>query len=307
MLSGLTASGDTLDFNRHIRPILSDHCYQCHGPDETHRKARLRLDDEASAKAQRDGVAAIVAGHPDRSEMMARILSHDPDEQMPPPETEKPLTDEQKERLKEWIAGGAGYDQHWSFIPVRKPEVLEQGHPIDILVRERLKHTGLKPAGIASPAKLIRRVTFDLTGLPPTLSEMEAFEKALNQKGTDAAYEALVDRLLASPRYGEHMAWQWMEAARYADTDGYQNDGPRTMWRWRDWVIDAYNENMPFDRFTIEQLAGDLLPNPTHEQRIATAFNRHNRYNSEAGIPIDEFLLENAVDRVDTTSTVWMG
>lgn len=307
LLSGICLAADKqkLQFNRDIRPILSDNCFQCHGPDAKTREAGLRLDVEAAAKADRGGYAAIVPGDPKSSELISRIFETDAFTQMPPPDSGKSLTVEQKKKLQRWVAEGAAYQQHWAFEPVQRPAT--QGNPIDFLIRQRLEEEGLKPSPPASPTTQLRRVTLNLTGLPPTIEQTDAFLADVEERGLDKAYEAAVDRLLASPRYGEHMAWNWLEAARYADTDGYQNDGPREMWRWRDWVIDAFNSNMPFDQFTIEQLAGDLLPDPTHEQLIATGFNRNNRYNSEAGIPIDEFLLENAVDRVDTTATVWMG
>lgn len=296
-------------FNRDVLPILSDACFNCHGPDAKTREADLRFDDEKSAKAARDGVPAIVPFRPQESEFIQRILSDDESEAMPPPESRRQLSRQEKETLKLWIEEGAAWEKHWAFIKPERPalpEVQNTSWPrngIDHFILARLEKEGLKPSPQASNEKLIRRVTFDLTGLPPTPTEVSAF---LADDSPDA-YERLVDRLLVSPRYGETMAIPWLEAARFADTDGYQYDGPRYMWRWRDWVIDAYNQHMPFDQFTIEQLAGDLLPNASLDQKIATGFNRNHRYNSEAGIVVEEFLLENAVDRVDTTSTVWMG
>ncbi len=302
----LAGAAELLTYNRDIRPILSETCFACHGPDQAKRKAGLRLDvREAATRPLDSGATAFVPGDPAASEALVRILSSDPDVQMPPPDSNHRLTGAQKEILRRWVAAGATYERHWAFEPIRRAPAT--GDAIDFFVRQRLAQVGLTPSPAAPPATLLRRVSLDLTGLPPTPAEAAAFLKDVQARGIDSAYEAVVDRLLRSPRYGERMAWPWLEAARYADTDGYQNDGPREMWRWRDWVIDAYNANMPFDQFTIEQLAGDLLPNPTHEQLIATAFNRNNRYNSEEGIPIDEYLLENAVDRVDTTATVWMG
>jgi hypothetical protein len=266
----------------------------------------LRLDlREVATQPIESGSIAIVPGKPEASEMVLRIFAKDEDDQMPPADSGHALTAAQKELLRRWVADGAAYQRHWAFEPIHTAPLA--GNAIDFFVRQRLKQEELKPAPAAAPETQLRRVSLDLTGLPPTSEEATAFLADAKARGLDVAYETAVDRLLRSPRYGERMAWQWLEAARYADTDGYQNDGPREMWRWRDWVIDAFNRNMPFDQFTVEQLAGDLLPNPTHEQLIATAFNRNNRYNSEEGIPIDEFLLENAVDRVDTTSTVWMG
>lgn len=296
-----------LKFNQDIRPILSELCFHCHGPDEEGRKGDLRLDVEADAKRDLGGYAAIVAGKPEQSEIIYRISTKDPDEIMPPPKEFHTIKPEQIETLKTWIKEGAKYEKHWAFTKIEKLKVDSNEHPIDYFIQSKLKEKNLEAAALARPEIQLRRVSLDLTGLPPSLEETAQYEREIEKLGQDQAYRLAVDRLLASPRYGERMAWQWLEASRYADTDGYQNDGPREMWRWRDWVIQAYNKNMPFDQFTIEQLAGDLLPNPTHEQIIATAFNRNNRYNSESGIPIDEFLLENAVDRVDTTSTIWMG
>jgi hypothetical protein len=306
ILCAFADAAEPLSYNRDIRPILSENCFACHGPDKAKRKNALRLDvREVATQPAKSGEIAIVPGKPDASELVLRIASDDPDDVMPPSDSGHKLTAAQKQLLRRWVTEGAEYQRHWAYEPIRKPAAT--GNAIDFFVQERLKQKGLKPSPAASPETQLRRLSLDLTGLPPTGGETSAFLADVQKRGLDAAYEASVDRQLSSPRYGERMAWMWLEAARYADTDGYQNDGPREMWRWRDWVIEAFNTNMPFDQFTIEQLAGDLLPNPTHEQLIATAFNRNNRYNSEEGIPIDEFLLENAVDRVDTTSTVWMG
>lgn len=306
----LTAIADEqISFNRDVRPILSDKCFHCHGPDAAERQADLRLDQEDSAKQDREGYAAIVPHDPNRSEVIRRILTDDSDLQMPPADSGRSLTQKQKQTLIEWVRQGAAWEQHWAFVsPARPNPPTTQntdwpGNEIDHFVLHRMQEHGLQPSPPADRAKWLRRVTFDLTGLPPTIEELDDY---LNDRSTEAD-ERVVDRLLASPRYGEHMAAMWLDAARYADTDGYQNDGPRTMYRWRDWVIDAYNANMPFDQFTIEQLAGDLLPDATLSQKIATGFNRNHRYNSEAGLVLEEFLLENAVDRVDTTATVWMG
>lgn len=301
---------DAIDFGRHVRPILSENCFQCHGPDEAKRKAGLRLDTEAGLLGDLGGGrAAVVPKKPDASELIRRIRHPDPQERMPPASSKKQLGEAEIQRLVRWVEEGAVWEKHWAFVAPRRPALpsvkddLWVRNAIDRFILHRLEKEGLFPSPQASRETLIRRANLDFTGLPPTLDEVERFA------GDDrpAAYERLLDRLLQSPRYGEHMAWQWLEASRYADTDGYQNDGPRDMWRWRDWVIEAYNRNLPFDRFTIEQLAGDLLPSPAAEQMIATGFNRNNRYNSESGLDFEEFLLENAVDRVDTTSTVWMG
>jgi hypothetical protein len=309
MLSSFAWAG-TIDFNRDIRPILSDKCYKCHGPDENTREADLRLDTKEGAFGDLGGgYFPIVPGKPDESELVWHINAEDEDDIMPPPDSGLTLTAEQKRLLSQWIEEGAEWKTHWSYEPIVRPEFPKVSNPdwvrngIDRFILSRLDLEGLKPSIEAERVTLVRRLSFDLTGLPPTSAEVDAF---LKDESPDA-YDQLVNRLLNSHRYGEAMALPWLEAARYADTDGYQNDGPRFMWRWRDWVIEAYNRNLSFDQFTIEQLAGDLLENPTLDQVIATGFNRNHRYNSEEGIVLEEFLLENAVDRVDTTSTVWMG
>ena len=295
---------DPIDFNRDIRPLLSDKCFHCHGPDRVQREAGLRLDVESSAHSQ-----AIVPGDPDSSEMVVRILSNDPDRKMPPTESGKSLTDDEIKLLSKWVRSGAKYDEHWSFVAPRQVDLPNSkfhgwdANPIDAFVAKRLEAAGLTPSPRADKATLLRRVTLDLTGLPPTTSEVDTF---LNDE-TDSAYETVVDRLLASERYGERMAQQWLDAARYADTMGYQADWERYQWRWRTWVIDAYNRNLPFDEFTVEQLAGDLLPNATTEQLIATGFNRNHRINDEGGIIPAEYLVEYIVDRVETVSATWMG
>lgn len=306
---GSTDSPSKIEFNRDIRPILSDNCFFCHGPDEAERKADLRLDTEEGARADLGGYFAVVSGNPDESELISRIHDNDPDSLMPPPESKRVLTEEEKALLQQWIAEGAEWQKHWAFEqPVKReiPSVSDTDWPIneiDYFVLRRLEQQSMQPSHEADRATLIRRVSLDLTGLPPSVEEVDAFL----MDGSQNAFEKVVDRLLATSAHAEKLAWHWMEAARYADTDGYQNDGPRDMWRWRDWVIDAYRANMPFDQFTVEQLAGDLLESPTRDQIIATGFNRNHRYNSEAGLVLEEFLLENAVDRVDTTMTVWMG
>ena len=300
------AAAESLSYNLDIRPILSENCWGCHGPDQAKRKGGWRLDErDGATRPAKSGNVPIVPGNAAASELMLRVLATAEDEQMPPPDSGHRLTAAQKAVLRRWIEAGATYERHWALEPIRQAPVDTAG--IDLMVGQYLPRAGLLAARPAAPEMQLRRVSLDLTGVPPTPAEVHDFIKEVTTRGLAAAYETAVDRLFRSSRYGERMAWPWLEAARYADTDGYQNDGPREMWRWRDWVISAFNTNMPFDQFTIEQLAGDLLPQPTHEQLIATGFNRNNRYNSEEGIPIDEFLLENAVDRVDTTATVWMG
>jgi hypothetical protein len=305
-----TPPGAGIDYSRDIRPILSDACYACHGPDEESREADLRLDRKADALAERDeGATAIVPGHPDRSELYRRLISHDPDERMPPGDSGKSLKAEQIERIRHWIEQGADWQEHWAFVPPQRPALptILAGppahHPIDYFLRARMVQEGLKPAPPADPLTLVRRVTLDLTGLPPTPSEIDAF---LDDASPDA-YPRLVDRLLKSPRYGEHMARYWLDVARYGDTHGLHLDNERAIWPFRDWVIAAYNRNMPFDAFTIEQLAGDLLPNASIEQRIATGFIRCHVTTNEGGVIKEEFYVRNTVDRVETTATVWMG
>ncbi len=303
-----TAPGQ-IQFNRDIRPILSDTCFHCHGPDKAKRKANLRLDLEGSAKAKIEDHFAIVPGVPEKSELIRRITTSDPKEHMPPVEAGRQLAPRQIELLRRWIEQGATWQAHWSFIaPTRPalPRVTDSRwtrNAVDSFILARLEKEELQPSMEADEAALIRRLSLDLTGLPPTPVEVDAFLA----DGSPQSYERVVDRLLASPRYGERMASRWLDAARYADTSGYQSDGDRSMWRWRDWVIEAFNRNMPFDQFTVEQLAGDLLPGATFAQRIATGFNRNHRGNSEGGIIPEEYAAEYVVDRVDTTATVWLG
>ena len=304
------SSSQAVEFNRDIRPILSDKCFTCHGPDPLKRMSKLRLDTQAGAFADLGGRFAVVSGDPARSEIYRRISSPDPAVKMPPAFFGRTLTASEIDLIRRWIKQGAKWqNEHWSFIPPRRPalpEVCNRNWPrssIDFFVLERLERDGFSPSTEADQATLIRRVTLDLTGLPPTPAEIDGFLKDPSPN----AYEKVVDRLLNSPRYGERMAVRWLDAARYADTNGYQTDAERSMWRWRDWVIDAFNRNMPFDQFTIEQIAGDMLPNPTLEQRIATGFNRNHRGNGEGGIIPEEFAVEYVVDRLETTSTVWLG
>jgi hypothetical protein len=305
-----TDSKPKVDFNRDIRPILSDNCYACHGPDATKRKAGLRLDlkEGALGKLKSDNVA-IVPGDLTQSELIARITARDEDDRMPPLKTGKHLSEAQIDLLRRWIAQGAEWQPHWSFIkPERSalPELKNKRwprNPIDHFILARLEKENLKPTSEADKPTLLRRVTFDLTGLPPTPDEVNAF---LADKSPDA-YERVVDRLLKSPRYGEHEARYWLDAVRYGDTHGLHLDNERSMWPYRDWVVAAFNRNQPFDQFTIEQIAGDLLPEPTREQKIASGYNRCNVSTSEGGAIDDEFYVRYAVDRTETTATVWMG
>jgi hypothetical protein len=304
-----TAAG-SIQFNRDVRPILADHCFRCHGPDSTTREAELRLDVEESLFAVRKTGPIVERGKPLTSSLYRRILSTDPDVKMPPPDSGKELTPVQIETLRRWIEQGAQWEGHWAFQPLvktspsRLPDEAQILNGIDRFVQAELAgRRQLSPTSEAAAETLVRRVTLDLTGLPPTTAEIDAYR---NDPSADR-YERFVDRLLASPRYGEHMAVAWLDAARYADTSGYQTDGTRFMWRWRDWLIGALNSGMPFDQMTVEMLAGDLLPDATLEQQIASGFNRNHRGNSEGGSIAEEFLVENVVDRVDTTATVWLG
>ena len=298
-----------VEFNRDIRPILSDRCYACHGPDSGSREAGLRLDLREAAVARREGTVAIVPGQPEQSLLMERVLATDAHERMPPEDSGKSLTAAEIDTLRRWIRQGAEYQPHWSFIRPQRPPLPAASqaswvrNPIDAFVLARLRKENLQPAVRANRTTLIRRASLDLTGLPPALEEVDAFLADT----APGAFGRMVDRLLASPRYGERMAVLWLDAARYADTNGYFTDQPRAMWPWRDWVIDAYNSNMPFDRFTIEQLAGDLLDQPDTRQLIATGFNRNHMVNDETGIVDEEYRVEYVVDRLSTTSTVWLG
>jgi len=299
-----------INFSREILPVLSDNCFSCHGPDEKNRKARLRLDTHEGALRVKDGVAVIAPGRSTASELVRRITSPDEDDVMPPPKSNRKLTPAQIELLKRWIDQGAEWGRHWAYEVAQRPAVpniknskFKIQNPIDNFILARLGQEGLSPAPEAPRETLIRRVTLDLTGLPPTPPEVEAF---LKDRSKDA-YEKLVDRLLASPRYGERMVLEWLDAARYADSNGYQGDSTRTMWPWRDWVIDALNRNLPYDQFTIEQLAGDLLPKATREQKIATGFNRNHMINGEGGRIAEENRIDYLVDQTDTLATVWLG
>ena len=300
----------SIDFNRDIRPILSENCFSCHGPDEGRRKSGLRLDIEAEAfKELKSGHRALIPGDVEHSTLVNRLVTHDEDDLMPPPKSGKKLTEREIKLLTSWVKAGAKWKQHWSFLPPEAPAVPKprnarwERNEVDAFVAERLERAGLQPAPEADRATLIRRVKFDLTGLPPTIEEVDQF---LADRSPEA-YEQLVDRLLKLPQYGERMAANWLDLARYADTSGYHFDGVRFMWLWRDWVIQAFNDNKPYDAFTVEQLAGDLLPNATQAQRIATGFVRNNMTNDEGGADPDEYLNKYVVDRVNTLGTVWLG
>jgi hypothetical protein len=304
------AAGDEISFSRQIRPILSENCFKCHGADEEARKAKMRLDQrEGATGTAKSGGHPIVPGKPEESEVIQRITSEDEDDLMPPPATKKTLSAEQKRLLREWIAAGAKYEPHWAFVAPRRtplPSVAQTDwpkNPIDRFILNRLEREGLRPSPPADRATLVRRVFLDLIGLPPTPAEADAF---LDDPSPDA-YGKLVDRLLASPQYGERWARRWLDLARYADSNGYEKDRPRSIWPYRDWVIKALNQDMPFDEFTVKQLAGDMLPHATLEDRIATGFHRNTMLNEEGGIDPLEFRYYSVVDRVATTGTAWLG
>ena len=303
------AEPERVDFSRQVLPLFADRCFACHGPDEDTREADFRLDLRASVFDRDSESPLIVPGNSRKSPLFERISSHDPDLKMPPSSATRQLKREEINLIRRWIDQGADWQEHWAFIrPVRPsiPQVLDVDWPrncIDHFVLAKLDCESLQPSSEANRETMIRRVTLALTGLPPTPEEIDRF---LDDQSPDS-YEKLVERLLASHRYGEHMAMPWLDAARYADTDGYQNDRIRYMWAWRDWLIHALNDGQPFDNFTIDQLAGDMLPNATLRQQIATGFCRNHRINSEGGSIPDEWIVEYVVDRVDTLGTVWMG
>ena len=338
-----------IEFNRDVRPILSDTCFKCHGFDPGSRKSELRLDVREAALAKReDDTHAIVPGKPEESTIYQRMVTTDRTELMPPPKAKVPLSSRQIAIIRKWIEQGAEYEPHWAYLPVKEPalpQVKDASFPrnaIDHFILARLEREGLQPSQQATNETLIRRVTLDLTGLPPTPEEVAVFLKEceeerkssefrvpgseLKDKSKDAtpsdsptrnaelgtrnfasAYDRLVDRLLASPAFGERMAWDWLDAARYADSNGYQGDGERTMWPWRDWVVSAFNRNMPYDQFTIEQIAGDQLPSATFEQKLATGFNRNHMINGEGGRIAEENRIEYVFDQAETVGTVWLG
>jgi len=312
MFAKESAAGSRIDFNRDIRPILASKCYACHGPDEDKREADLRLDVRAEAVKE-----AIKPGKPHDSEFWQRISTTDPDDVMPPPSSPKQLTKVERDLFRRWITEGAEYQDHWSFAPIKRSPVPRMGvfqtptavesrrslNPIDGFIGERLRLNGLKPSAEADPITLIRRVYLDLTGLPPTPSDLSELSDWSEEK-----YAELVDRLLASPNFGERWARHWLDMARYADSNGFLGDGLRpNAWRYRDWVIDAINRDLPFDQFTIEQIAGDLLPEPTPAQLTASGFHRNAALNTEAGVDKEEARFQNLADRVNTTGRVWMG
>lgn len=306
LLGAPSAAAAEISYNDDVRPILSNKCFKCHGFDPATRKSGLRLDTFEGATQGPGGVGAIIPGKPDDSEVMARILTTDPDDHMPP--KGESLSDAEVATLKQWIAQGAKYGVHWAYSPVKRPrppQVARSGwvrNPIDHFILHRIEKAALSPASVAEPAVLLRRVHFDLTGLPPSAEDVKAFEA----DPSPANYERIVRRLLQSPAFGEHWARWWLDLARYADSTGYTHDMPRVTWPFRDWVINALNRGMPFDQFTIEQVAGDLLPKPTREQVLATGFFRVGAVNLDGGGKVDEIQWMMAKDRVNTTGAVWL-
>ena len=299
---------EVVDFNYHVKPILSDRCYQCHGPDEKTRKAGLRLDIESLAFSKLEsGKRAFSAGNLYKSESARRILHQDPDIVMPPPEANLQLTQREKAMILKWIEQGAEWKEHWSFLPpqnkIPKSKDNTLSHPIDMFVKNKLDQEGLDFSPKASKAILVRRLYFDLTGLPPSI---EAVDEFINDN-SEKAYENLVDRLLNTPAHAERMALDWIDLSRYADSHGLHADGIRTMWPWRDWVLKAFQENMPYDQFVTWQLAGDLIPEATQEQKLATAFNRNSPMTAEGGVIDEEWRLHYVFDRTETLSTAFMG
>ncbi|HEX6964019.1 MAG TPA: DUF1549 domain-containing protein, partial [Lacipirellula sp.] len=292
-----------VDFNRDVRPILAENCFHCHGADAAQRKAELRFDDRSSPLE----IGAIVPGKPAESSLIERISTGDPDLRMPPPDSHRRLTRQQIELLTRWVAQGADYEAHWAFQTARRPEPprVERGdwpqNDVDRFILSRLAAQGLAPSPRAPMPTLLRRISFDVTGLPPTPAQLAKWQAA-----SDPIASAL-DELLASPHYGERMAADWLDVARYADTHGFNNDSLRTMWPWRDWVVDAFNANMPYDQFITKQLAGDLLPGGTPDDLVASGFNRNHVINSEGGIIDEEYRVEYVADRVRTMSLAWLG
>ncbi len=288
-----------VSFNRDVRPILSNNCFYCHGPDAGHREADLRLDVREDALDS----AAFVPGDPTQSTLIERVMSEDPDERMPPPNSHKVLTDRQKEILRLWIEQGAEYQRHWAYEPPIKADVPPGQNGVDVLVSRRLAEIGLAPSAEADRRTLIRRLSWDLIGLPPTPEDVAAFE----QDAAPDAYERLVDRLLQNPHFGERLAIGWLDVVRFADTIGYHSDNPRNIWPYRDWVIQSFNDNKPFDRFTIEQIAGDLLPDANQQTRVGSAFNRLLLTTEEGGAQAKDYEARMVADRVRVIGTAWLG
>ena len=299
LLSPWAAADDEVNYTTQIRPLLSDRCYSCHGPDAAHREADLRLDQRESAMAAK----AVVPGQPDASGLVARIHSTDPDLVMPPPDSGRSLNDRERQLLKDWIQQGGTWEEHWAYAAPVRPDVPDDQHPVDFLVRQRLEECGLQSVGQADPRTLVRRVFSDLIGLPPTMQQLREFTADPSPHN----WEMLVDELLQSPHYGERMAIPWLDVVRFSDTIGYHSDVPRNIWPYRDWVISSFNTNKPFDQFTVQQLAGDLLPQATADTRLGSAFNRLLLTTEEGGAQPKDYESRMLADRVRAVGTVWLG
>jgi mono/diheme cytochrome c family protein len=325
------SASQAVDFNRDIRPIFSENCAACHGPDKEKRKANLRLDEETGSRAElKDGKHAVVPGHPEQSELIARVTTQDEDDVMPPRKTNKKLTAAQIEKLRAWIGGGGKYAKHWSFVKPERPALPAvqrrdwARNAIDLFILARLEQENIAPSPEADAVTLLRRASLDVIGLPPTMEEVDAFANPVARRSVPArsrsrkanaaredarppGWERVIEDLLASPHYGERWGRHWLDLARYADSNGYSIDAPRSIWKYRDWVLDAFNRDMPFDEFTIEQIAGDLLPQADTGQKIATGFHRNTQINEEGGIDKEQFRIESIVDRVNTTGSAFLG
>jgi len=301
-----TSIPEKIDFNFHVRPILSDRCFACHGPDENAREANLRLDLKETAFLMTDSLTkayAIIPGDSQNSTLIDRIYSDDPEFMMPPEESKLNLSQREKQILQKWVDQGAEWKDHWAFTAPVKSQVPKNTSAIDYFIEEKLKEQGLTKSPKATKEKLIRRLSFDTRGLPPSIDEINAF----TNDNSEQAYETLVDRFLSEVSYGERMATEWLDVARYADSHGYQDDIERSMWPWRDWVINAFNANKPYDEFVSEQLAGDLYPNATYDQKLATGFNRNHKITQEVGVIDEEYRVNYVFDRVNTFSTAFLG
>ncbi|NCZ63226.1 MAG: DUF1549 domain-containing protein, partial [Cellvibrionales bacterium] len=298
-----------VDFNRQIRPILSDKCYKCHGPDAKNQKSDFRIDSFEEAIKEHNGFVGLTPGNLEESEIHWRIYSDDPIDVMPPPESKHPLTEAEKKLIDQWIKEGGKYDKHWSFQPLPKSVAVPASkHPtakneIDHFVAQKLEGSSLKPSKETDKTTWLRRVTYDITGLPPTLEDVDAFLA----DSTMEAYEKVVNRLLDTDEYAERMTSEWLDVARYSDTYGYQVDRNRNVWQWRDWVIQSFRKNQPYDQFVTEQIAGDLIPNATRDQILATCFNRLHPQKVEGGSVPEEFRIEYVADRVHTFGTAFLG
>ncbi|MEM7700023.1 MAG: DUF1549 domain-containing protein, partial [Verrucomicrobiota bacterium] len=299
-----SGSEEPLDYNRDVRPILSDACFHCHGPDAQNQSSEFRMDTEENLFADLGGYFGVVPGDLEESEIHYRIHTDDEIDAMPPPDANRLLTDEERAILDRWITEGATWEGHWAFQIAEKSEIPPDQHPVDFFIDRKLAEESITPNQRASRETLLRRASLALTGLLPTPEEVDTF---LAKPDSDEIWRGELQRLMATSAYAERQTLLWLDGARYADTDGFQNDAERSNWPWRDWVIKAYQDNLPFDQFTIEQLAGDMLPEATNHQILASAYNRNHRQNSEGGALAEEFLVENVIDRVETTSTVWLG